>query len=357
MAAGDFSATTLCDIMVEEANLVATSRTSEMATSIVAGQSVFNHQDPRLDVLSSGNGVGQRCVSASAYAIRTCDITASETLTVSCDVGTQTEAQSEALPLDKEILAKIGFRVLDNQCNNAVTFENLMARNMMNAKAKLEVALSKKAVAVLNANRDTADISWFSTPGSVNAKTFEVSSTNFKSDLLADIRFAGAYTKANDLMILNGSNFFNEQFLALYKGSACCDNDAVLNGNYFNIAFDVHNVDTTTGGKSTFAFDRNALISWSAPDHKVTELPTPILMSSDTYLYWDTLPRLTYTANGQQHPWYVDVRMKRLCSGSGVASLAYGWDVELVVRGVIKPNLKNCDGFAGIIRIDKVTGG
>ena len=42
----------------------------------------------------------------------------------------------------------------------------------MNAKAKLEIGIVKKAVAVLNANRDTADISWFSTIGSVNAKTF-----------------------------------------------------------------------------------------------------------------------------------------------------------------------------------------
>ena len=355
MAAGDFTAGQLGDAIAIESEMMMTSRTSELSTSIVAAQAVMNHQDFRATELMTPGilGVGTRCVSLKVVAHRFCDIDVDTTPTVSCAVDTGTEAEAEALTLDKENLAKINFRVLDSQCNNVFTFEKVLAENMLKAKAKLEVQLSKLIVTELSTNADTPVASWFDTDGTVVNNTYVIDPNDWTTDLYADIRYAMALTKGNDPIIINGHNFYNESFLANFKGIACCDNDSVLLNGPYQMFYDLHNVDQTLGGKYSLAVDKNALIFWSAPDHKFMELGQPELVSSDTYLWWDTLPRLQYYANGQMNPIYVDVRMKRLCSGSGVQSLTYGWDVELVVRGVLSVNLANCDGYQGILKIKK----
>ena len=68
--AADFSPSLMGDIIVKENELLVTSRISELSTSIVSGQALLMNQDPNLTVLSSGNGIGQKCVSAKAAAIR-----------------------------------------------------------------------------------------------------------------------------------------------------------------------------------------------------------------------------------------------------------------------------------------------
>lgn len=353
MAAGTFTAGQLGDAIAIESEIIETSRVSELKTSIVAGQALFMHQDHRFTELMANNGMGQRCVSIQVATHRMCDIDVAETTTISCDVGTQTETEAEGITLDKENLAKIAFRVLDSECNNVFTFERVLAESMIKAKAKLEVQLSKLAVTKASINADTPVTTWFETTGTVNNNTFIVDPADWASDLIADIRYAGSLTKANDMIIINGQNFHTETFLANFKGIACCDNDQVLLGSGYNIYFDVHNVDQTLGGKYTLAVDKNALIFWSAPDHVAGSLADPILMSADTYIWRDTLPRLQYYANGTMNPIYVDVRMKRLCSGSSVSSLTYGWDIEMVVRGVLSANLANCDDYQGILKIKK----
>lgn len=355
MAAGNFTATQLGDVIGLEAELMQTSRVSELKTSIVAAQALMNHQDHFITQRFEDNsGMGQRCVSIKVATNRFCGINVDLTPTQSCEVEAGTESESEAITLDKENLAKINFRVLDNQCNNVMTFERLLADNILKAKAKLEVRLAQLFTAEASAAADTPLTSWFNTDGAVNNNTFIVDPTDWKSDLIADIRYAMALTKGNDPIILNGNNFYTEQFLAAYKGIACCDNDSVLLNGGYDIFFDIHNIDQVLGGKYTLAVDKNALIFWSAPDYLGLGFATPTLVASDTYLWVDTLPRLRYSANGSMdNPVYVDVRMKRICTGSGVASVAYGWDVELIVRGVLATNLANCDGYQGVLKIKK----
>lgn len=361
---GTFSDSTMGDIIALENQLFATSRISELNTSIVSGQAILMNQDPNLQVLGSGNGIGQRCVSAKASAIRACDLDVEVATTQSCAVSTGAELGSEVLDMTKSNLVKIQFSVLDRDCHNAHSFAEKTAYASMVAKAKLEVALSKVLITRISSIADTPDADWFdSTPGTVNGDSYDVIQSDFGADLIADIRAASAITKMNSPLILTGQNLYNDTFLAQFKGVACCDNQSVLLNNPYQMYFDLHNVDSTVGARTTFAIDKNAILFWSAPDHAtntfadgsfVVGSPTPML--SDTYVWLDTLPRLTYMANGTMQPIYIDVRAKRLCEGSGVASVAYGWAYEYIVRGSLTTNLPNCDDRQGVLKFTRVEG-
>ena len=361
---GDFSPSLMGDVIAKENQLLGTSRISETNTSIVSGQAILMNQDPNLTVLGSGNGIGQKCVSAKASAIRACDLDVEVATTQSCDVSTGAELGSEVVDMTKSNLVKMQFSVLDRDCHNAHTFTDKLAYASMVAKAKMEVALSKLLITRINSIADTPDEDWFdSTPGVVNGDSYDVVATDFKADLIADIRAASAITKMNSPLILSGQNLYNDTFLAQFKGVACCDNDSVLLNNPYQLYFDLHNVDSTVGARTTFAIDKNAILFWSAPDH-VTNVFTngqfaigvPQLMLSDTYIWLDTLPRLTYMANGSMQPIYIDVRAKRLCEGSSVNSVSYGWAFEYIVRGSLTTNLPNCDDRQGVLKITRVEG-
>lgn len=361
---GDFDDSVIGDVIAKENLLFATSRISELNTSIISGQAILMHQDPNLQVLGSGDGIGQRCVSAKMSAIRACDLAVESTLTHSCAVSTGAELGDEVVDMTKSNMVKIQFSVLDRDCHNAYSFTEKLAYASMVAKAKMEVKLSQLLITRVNANADTPDADWFdSTPGTVNGDSYDVIQSDFGADLIADIRAASAITKMNSPLILSGQNLYNDTFLAQFKGVACCDNDSVLLSNYYQMYFDLHNVDSTVGARTTFAIDKNSFFFWSAPDHATNifadgsySIGSPQHMLSDTYIWLDTLPRLTYMANGSVQPIYIDVRAKRLCEGSSVQSVAYGWAFEYILRGSLNTNLANCDGRKGVLKFTRVEG-
>jgi len=351
---GTFSDSTMGDVIVAEQNFLTTSRISELNTSIVAGQAILAHQDPNIQVLGTGDGIGQKCVSAKASAIRACDLAVESTLTQSCAIDVGAELGSEVLDLTKSNIAKINFTVYDRDCHNAHSFAEKTAYASLVAKAKLEVKISQLLIARMSSIADNPLAAWFRrTEGTVSSDTFQVVDANWKSDLIGDIRTAAGITKMSSPLILNGTNFYTEAFLAQFKGIACCDNDSVLNGSGFQVYYDLHNMDSTLGGYFTLAIDKNAVIFWSAPDYIDM---SPMLMTTDTYIWRDTLPRLQYFANGQMNPIYIDVRAKRVCEGSAVQSLSWGWNYEYIIRAAMVTNLANCDDRQGVLKIENIAG-
>jgi hypothetical protein len=334
------------DVLVKEAELLETGRQFDTKKSIVAGQALLMHQDPRLTLLFEGNGVGQKCVGAKVIELRTCGLEADEELTWDCEPSTALKAGTEALTLNKEILSKISFTVDDNICRNAYSFEQILAEFKLRAKVNMEQDLTRKLVALVAANADTPSADWFETPGTVSGDTYQIADSDFKSDIYADILAAAGITYMNDPIIINGRNLFNDTFLAQFKGAACCDNDQVLLGSPFQYYFDLHNVDNVLGGKYTLAVDRNALLFWSAQEFLNME---PVLWANDTYHWSETLPRLQYFANGTMNPIYVDIKAKRVCTNGNI----YGWNFQMYLNGALTPNLANCDGRNGILKIRK----
>lgn len=346
--AGDFSPSVMGEKIVKEAQILnGEGRTlSELNQPIVAGAAILQHQDPEITEMFEG----QSCISAKVVALRGCDITESGNPTINCDIPDSTQGASEGLVLEKELLINpIRFSIKEKECNNAFSWDERLAYFMMKAKVEAEVSLSKKATALCGLNADVPNADWFvKTNGTVNGNSFDVSSANFGSDLYGDIMYASQVSDMNNAIVLNGINFFHDTFLQKYKGMACCDNDGVLNGSPFSVFFDLKNIDTTLGAKTTLAVDKNALLFWSSP--AFTNM-VPELKTNDTYAWSETLPRLKYMANGGLQDIYVDVRAQKKCL-EGHTDIQ--WNFELVLRGNLKANLANCDERQGILKITQV---
>lgn len=358
---GVFTSGTLGDIIAKENEFITTSRISEGKRSIVAGQAILAHQDPNIDVLGSGDGIGQRCVAAKVSALRGCSITVSTGVdaTVSCTITPVNEVGSEGLSLAKENLLKTSFKVLDKDCHNIHSFADKTAFSSLVHKYKLENELCKILVAKLATGIDTLATGDFRTTPNVtfNSGVAQVERRFFQDNLVADIAGITAAREMNDAIIVGGRSFYNDVWLANKRDTICCDNTQVLGMNPFGMYLDLANVDTSGPLFRTFVLDKNALIFWSAPDYLGFE---PTQMDANTYVWRDTLPRLQYFANGAMQPIYIDVRASRICStlqngeAATTSNVGYGWAYEYVVRGALAFNLADCNNRKGIFQINEI---
>jgi hypothetical protein len=353
--AGVFTPTIIGAAKINELELLATSRITELQREIVAGAAILNNQDPNIVT----TGFGESCMNADIYTLRSAS-TDKGNKTIACEVGEGPEAGSEKISLTKEILTNLEtFYIKDNLCANAVEFGTQLGYLLLKAKTNLEVKLSQGLVGLANTNADTPLAAWFETVGVVSGTTYQIQKQNFTSEVLADALWASRATDMVAPIILNGRNLFNKAVLAEFESAGCCTTNAALaTDRMFQLYWDAKNVDQVTTKNSTFVIDRNALLFWSSPVYSnlgIASAMTDGKEANDVYHFVDTLPRLTYFANGAQQPIYVDVRMQRTCV-KGVDDLVPidAWKFELWVSGAMTANLENQNALQGIIHIEQV---
>ena len=350
-----FTPTIIGAAKVNEAELLANSRMTELQREIVAGAAILNNQDPQIVT----TGFGELCMNADIYTLRS-GSTDKGNKTIACEVGLGPAAGSEKISLTKEILTNLEtFFIKDNLCANAVDFGTQLGYFLLKAKTNLEVKLSQALVGLANTNADTPVAGWFETPGAVVSTTYQIQKQHFTSEVLADALWAAKATDMIAPIILNGRNLFNKAVLAEYESAGCCTTNAALaTDRLFQLYWDAKNVDQVTSKNSTFVIDRNSLLFWSSPVYSNIGLDSAMTdgkEANDTYHFVDTLPRLQYFANGSLQDIYVDVRMQRTCE-KGVGDLVPvdGWKFELWVSGAMTANLDNQDGLHGIIHIEQI---
>jgi len=352
--AGVFTPTAIGASLIEESELVASSRMSELSQEIIAGQAILQHQDP--NIITSG--FGQSCINASVYSLRSASLEKADT-TIACAVGGTIKAGTEAQAITKAILTKPqGFIIDDIQCANEADFGKQKAYLGMKAKVGLEVALSQALVAKAVTGIDTPIAGDFETAGAVLGDAYQVTTANFDSDLLADIEWMAKARDLNQPIILNGRNFYNQHILEQYASTGCCTNDAILNANQtFNVYWDAKNVDSIAGAGSTLVIDKNSLLFWSQPVYSNIGMDTAMTEGAepaDRYHWVETLPRLQYFANGAMQPIYVDVRAERSCVTDALGVPRSSWKFEYMLFGALELNMANQDGNQGIYKIEKI---
>ena len=345
--AGDFSPSVLGDTIIKEMDMLnGQGRTlSELSKPIVAGQAILMNQDPSITEMYSG----QDCISAKIVALRGGSVVVAGSSTLACDIPDGNELGSEGKTLDKVLLVNPVFAsIKEKECNNAFTWEERLAYVKLKAKVELEVALTKKLVSNASLWADIPSALWFDkTAGTVVGNSYDVTNANFKPELYADILYASNIIDMNNPIVLNGINFYHDTFLTQFKGIACCDNDTVLTGAPYQVYFDLRNVDTTIGAKTTFAIDKNAMLFWSSPIFNAV----PREMTNDTIAWTEELPRLRYMANGQMLPIYVDIRAQKKCVDNGTD---IQWNYEFTLRGALDQNLLDYNNRGGILKITRV---
>lgn len=354
---GVFTPSAIGAAILKEKEIMTSRHMAELSKEIIAGQAILSHQDHVISNL----GAGAATLNASIVTLRT-DSTDVGSKTPACSItGSTPEPGSEAATLTKEALVNFEqFYIDETIFANAYSFMDLYAYMSAKAKVNLEGKLSQALVTLANTNLDTPSADWFETPGTVNSTVYEVATADFKSDLLADLQWAGKYSGMRDPIIINGRNFFNSAILEQYASAGCCTNDAILNRNQvFQIYWDALNVDSVTSAKSSFVIDKNSLIFISSPGYTNIGMETMLTQgqeADDTYHFVDILPRLRYFANGSLQPIYVDVRVKKVCTTDAAGIPRNGWKFIYMLFGAMRANLPDANGRYGILRVDQIAG-
>lgn len=344
-SAGDFGTA----IALEQEILADGSRMKELDEPIIGGSAILMNQNPT--IIPQFDGTGKRCIKARIVTMRGSNGFAANKI-LTCTPTAGPKGGSEGKDVIKEVLINpFNFTVQDDSCENVHDYNAKYAYMSLYAKVQIEVALSKFLIGLAASNADTPSATWFETPGTVVGDTFEVTTANFKSELIADVLAGSIMNKMTKPIILNGRNFFNKKVLAEFEGGGCCTTNAVLNSNqYFQYYWDLLNVDQQLGGAYTLAIDNNSLYFWSSPNYTNT---VPELRAADTYTWSEPLPRLKYMANGVMNDIFVDVKAKKYCTVvDGIET--WGMNFEYVVRGAAGANLPNADGKKGIVKVKKV---
>lgn len=348
--AGTYSASQMTEVLAKENELVQTSRQQELSRPIVAGAAILQNQDINIEGIQFS---GEECIMAKATNIRAASMLAADK-TVACTVTAGIEAGTDSITFAKEVLTKPArFTIMDSECNNTYTLQDRLAYHSLKAKIDLEVELSAVLVAFAATNADVPDPTWFQsttvTPVVDDVNTLEIATVDWTGALLADFAAIKQLAVMPNSIILSGRNLWNKTLLAQFEANYATTNNQVLVGqNFFDMYFDLMNVDQTLGDKSTLMLDKNSILFWSSPVHQ--NLATPQLMTSDTYIWSDMLPRLQYMANGRMNPIYIDVKATRFCA----SGTSYGWRYEYVLRGALSLNMPNVNGDYGILRFRNV---
>lgn len=355
MTPGVFTDSAIANIIVNEKNLLRTSRMTELAIDITSGVGILSNMDSTIKEIGSGTS----CMGAKVFTLRSGSLDKGNK-TMACTLSSTVKDGTDGLQLQKQALVNFeNFAIEDILCDNQSDFETRFSYLYMKAKVSLEQKITKALIALASANADVPVAGQFDIPGTVTGSVYQVATANFTSNLLGDLKYVAKKNKMVDPRIYNGRNFYVKSIMNEFESNGCCSNDAILNSNkHFDIIWDIENVDAVTGQNSTLIIDKNSILFWSSPVYDKSvgfeDMMTKGKTSNDHYWCVDKLPRLTYnTALGPQ-PIYVDVRAKRGCVLDSLGVARDAWVFELYVYGDMRMNLPNQDGKLGVYRIDKV---
>lgn len=345
MAAGDFSASQLADIQIGLQEMFEGARfAGARAREIGTINCLAEHQTAKVI-----NDLTIDCPrDVDVYFIKDCDETVTDceqTPPADCQI-TGVEAETAILTISPDMCFSKAFQVNHDLCNNALTYETLVAERMAHAMASIEQEVNRAAVAFLEANaQDNQDPS--TTGGTEVGTETQIPAAEWDANLIAEMALEAQYNDIFNGFMVTGKNFWVADFTSRYSEDGCC----VLKGLYdgaFDICFDPLNVDTVTGSDSTFIVDPDAYVFFGRTQYS-NDAPVAMGDQFGTWYWRQRAPRLKHKLQGGVSPVYFDVVRQRTCIRDGGRRIPV--DVfEVSFKGdlVLAPDI--CDsGLTGIL--------
>lgn len=349
MAAGDFSASFLADIIQRQEEMWKNSRVNnvfdqpiETAKTLAMNQQVA-WQPLMVDARS--------CVGHKVHWLKSSNNGVEDRMTtpkVSCDItGPELEADSKIY----QPTFNIGdtFSVLESDCKGAYTPQEKIAYQMMWTKTKILTALNQKFIAFLEANLmvNAVDARQNGTWHAGTNATYYASNA-WNADLMAELNLAAILNKINSPLIINGTNFFNANFNSQFNKLNDNQKDQNAKFAHFNMYWDPRNIDTTVGAKATYVVDPG-VIGFFNQNQYYTTAPERRDDALNTHTWQEEVPQFQYMNNGQLTPLKVDVSMIRKCTMRGDLK-DWGWFFDVSCRGGLVSAPLNVSTDKGILK-------
>lgn len=355
MAAGDFSASYLPDVLVRQEEVWADGRnTREVRHPEAALQGVLSRQMVNYDPILRGS----ECVGFKATWLKSANTTVvdnSDELSdlANCDI-TGAEIESVSTTYAPNIFLRHTFMVTDDECKDLFDAQTKIAYAMLNAKTQLKKTLSSKLIAFLNANASASKytIALGGIHHTLTGTVQEIDPSLWTPDLLAEFDLHAQWHELDNPYILTGSNFYKDFWLTPFRSENSKTTHDVYPGGPFDFIFDARNVDTVNATKRSYLIDAGSL-GFFVKNYNAATAPEEI--KSDLWRYQERDMSVTVMNGGQAIPLTYDVYMSRGCYIKGGKARVPGWTFEVQLNGGMHVAPADLDGDNGILAFDNKT--
>ena len=353
MAAGDFSASTLPDVIIKINEMFSGVRhTPELNQPIDTINALATRQTVRFDAV---NVLLEHmdCRGAKTVWLKSCTndvVNAIDTPISSCDI-TGAETESTYLALANNLAYVATFEVSEEDCADAFSASEKIAYLMAVKMAMIEKKINDAGIAFLTANEQApADDLGYTLDGNV----ITVPVANITPAFLADVSIMAELSNLYSPFIITGKNLYTANFLADYRSAGSDNVDRVLRSGPFDIVFDVKNIDTTVGADATFVVDPSGYAFWSSNQY-MNESPTLRGDAQGTLVWKQRAPRLMYNNGGNLTPVYFDVEYQKICQVAPAGTTTLNHAFRIVFRGGLQLGPHVCVSTdTGILQINAI---
>lgn len=309
MAAGDFTATQLNDVQELMYNLFTGERLDvNLNKPVPTAINALSRQTATIHpVLVSGE-----CRAVEVGFLQDTITTSGTPPSSNCEI-TGTQGESAKITLNETHFRQVEFAVYDDQCKDGITFEQKLSYMMARAFVELELWLNNSVITFFDANAMNATYLTIDTEdGTLVGDEIQVALANLNTaEYLASMQYIANKHDVFAAWILSGKNLWVPKFASQFKSPSCCTVDALYDGP-FDIAFDIKNLDTTVGSRSTFLIDPNGYVIWPKNDY-MNDAPEGKDDQYNTFVWRQRSERLQYASGGTLSPVYFDVKRQRKC--------------------------------------------
>ncbi len=353
MAAGDFSASTLPDVIIKINEMFSGVRhTPELNQPIDTVKALAERQTVRFDktdVLLDH----MDCRGAKTVWLKSCTndvVDAIATPIASCTI-TGDETESTYLSLANNLAYVATFEVSEEDCADAFTAAEKISYLMAVKMAMIEKKINDAAIAFLIANNQAfADDLDYAVDGS---NVLQVNAADITPAFLADVAIMAELSNLYSPFIVTGKNFYTAKFLSEYRSAGSDHVDGALGA--FPIIWDVKNIDTTAGADTTFVVDPSSYAFWSSNQYQ-NESPVSRGDAQGTMIWKQRSARLMYKNGSALVPVYFDVEYQKVCQVAPAGTVTINHAFRIVFRGGLQLGPQVCDsGDTGILQIAAIT--
>lgn len=317
MAAGNFADSALQVSQINLAEMFASpsiSQTELKAGAAQTARALLAKQQsrtvPRL--------LGDKCVGVEAWFIRPHAEHGQDFATpTTCAVPCGDEAETIKGTYESTVLAEAQAKVLDNRCDNVITFSQELTTQQEHMMSQLRVELNKYVVipgisAAAQVNLDTfIRPTWDYT---TNTPRITVPETDFTYENFNEFQTVAMNNNFGDFFFVSGRLFSDARWMANLNRSNEGFRDQALAFAEQEVFFDLRDLDQKMTRKTVFAIDQNSYAFWNS----VRNTPTPTQVNTDTGRKWVWVqadPFLTWNKDGMMVPVLYEFEMQETCIG------------------------------------------
>ena len=317
MAAGDFTATALQVGQIRLEEMFATPNISQTellkGSALTARALLAKNRSRTVERL-----VGGKCVGVEAHFIRPHAKNGQDFATpTTCATPVGDEAESVKGTYDTVVLAEAVGKVLDNRCDNVVTFAEELAIQQRDMMTQLRYEFNRfvaipTLIAASQVNMDTfMDNTW---DGVNSTPRIVVPTTDFSYERFPEFMTVAANNNFGEYFFISGRLFHAKEWMAMINQGNEGFRDQAIAFAQKEMFFDLRDLDQTVTRKTVFAVDANSYAFWNTVRN--TSTPTP--QNTDTGRKWVWVqadPIMTYTKDGRTAPVLYEFEMQETCVG------------------------------------------